>query len=64
MPIHITKSSPIHLPMQWIMVYPPNLYKQVIYKAIRYEEIIADLVATVQSQNERISLLEQELMER
>lgn len=34
------------------------------YKAIRYEEIIADLVATVQSQNERISLLEQELIER
>ena len=34
------------------------------FKALRYEELIADLVATVQSQNERISLLEQELIER
>lgn len=30
-------------------------------KAIRYEELIADLVATVQSQNERISELEKKL---
>lgn len=30
-------------------------------KAIRYEELIADLVATVQSQNERISELEKEI---
>lgn len=30
-------------------------------KAIRYEELIADLVATVQSQNERISKLEKKL---
>lgn len=31
------------------------------YKAIRYEEIIADLVAAVQSQNERITKLENQL---
>lgn len=31
------------------------------HKALRYEEIIADLVATVQSQNERIKQLEQKL---
>ena len=30
-------------------------------KAIRYEELIADLVATVQSQNERIAELEKKL---
>ena len=30
-------------------------------KAIRYEELIADLVATVQSQNKRISVLEKKL---
>lgn len=34
------------------------------FKALRYEELIADLVATVQSQNERISLLEHQLIER
>jgi len=31
------------------------------HKALRYEELIADLVATVQSQNERISALESRL---
>ena len=30
-------------------------------KALRYEELIADLVATLQSQNERISELENKL---
>lgn len=34
------------------------------FKALRYEELIADLVATIQSQNERISLLEHQLIER
>lgn len=31
------------------------------YKALRYEELIADLVATLQSQNKRIKLLEEKL---
>ena len=30
-------------------------------KAIRYEELIADLIATVQSQNERIKALEAQI---
>lgn len=34
------------------------------FKALRYEELIADLVATVQSQNERITFLEHKLIER
>lgn len=38
--------------------------KKESFKALRYEELIADLVATVQSQNERISLLEHQLIER
>lgn len=33
------------------------------FKCIRYEELIADLIATVQSQNERIKVLEERMVE-